>query len=229
MSGSKTCTVDYQKVIVKKPWGYEYLMFQNDAIGIWYLHIKHGQRTSLHCHPRKKTGLVLLSGEAVVSFLNDSVRMKALSKLMIRSGLFHSTAAVCPKGIAVIEVETPPDKVNLVRLEDEYGRKEEPYEGADAQIPIVESCIRLDPPEKGRQFNYSIHGCLLTIEKAEDLSTIQNYSGEDIIVVLEGGLLSRDGEPIVVEGDVVTKNTLIRLAENFSAPDGISFLVIRKE
>ena len=64
--------IDYQKVLVKKPWGYEYLMYQNGTVGVWYLHIKEGARTSLHCHPHKKTGLILLSGEAVVSFLNDS-------------------------------------------------------------------------------------------------------------------------------------------------------------
>ena len=88
------------------------------AVGLWYLSIRHGARTSLHCHPRKKTGLVLLDGEAVVHFLSDSMPLKPLGKLMIRPGLFHSTMAVSPGGIALIEIENPCDKTNLVRLED---------------------------------------------------------------------------------------------------------------
>ena len=114
---------DYLGVIVDKPWGYEYLMFQNELVGVWYLHIRQGERTSMHCHPRKKTSLILLEGEGELSFLNDTMKLKPLSRTIIRPGLFHSTQAFSPKGIAMIEIETPPDKGNLVRLEDEYGRE----------------------------------------------------------------------------------------------------------
>ncbi len=221
--------MDYQGIIIKKPWGYEYLMYQNDAIGIWYLHIKHGERTSLHCHPRKKTGLILVSGEAVVSFLNDSVRLKALSKLMIRAGLFHATAAVSPGGIAVIEVENPRLKEDLVRFEDEYGRKEKPYEGRDATIPVTESCIRLNDPEQGRQFKYTVHGCVLSVEKTKNISALRQRSPGEIIVVLEGGLASRTGKAVLGPGDVVSTSTLDRLVETFSAPHGVSLLTILKK
>lgn len=229
MLGDTGNTVDYQRVIVKKPWGYEYLMYQNDAIGIWYLHIKHGDRTSLHCHPHKKTGLVLLSGEAVVSFLNNSVRLKALSKLMIRAGLFHSTAAVSPEGIAVIEIETPCLKGDVVRFEDKYGRKEKPYEGLDAMIPVTEDCIRLNDPERGKQFKYTMHGCVLSVEKTKDISGLRQRPLGEIIVVLEGGLVSRAGEPVLSPGDVVSTSTLDRLTETFSAPYGVSLLTIQKK
>ena len=43
--------------IVKKPWGKEYLIFQNNVVAIWLLSIEPGKNTSLHCHPTKKTGL----------------------------------------------------------------------------------------------------------------------------------------------------------------------------
>ncbi|MDI6761907.1 MAG: hypothetical protein QME83_02640 [Thermodesulfobacteriota bacterium] len=217
----------YEQIIVKKPWGFEYLMFQNHMVGIWYLYIKQHAKTSLHCHPRKKTGLILLSGEAVLSFLNDSVHLKSPSKLMIREGLFHSTEAVSPEGIAVIEVETPREKDNLVRLEDAYGRKEKPYEGTEAIVPLTENCIQLSPAKKGLDQRYNLHGHTLSVERVEEISELRHRDPEEIIVVLEGGLVSRTGEPIVGPGDVVSMSTLNRLAETFSAPNGISLLTIR--
>lgn len=227
--GSRQSMFDFQRVIVNKPWGYEYLMYENGTVGVWYLFIKHGARTSLHCHPRKKTSIILLSGEAVISFLNDSVPLKPLNKLMIREGLFHSTAATSPEGISVIETETPCDKTDLVRLNDEYGRQEQPYEGPDAMFPISESCVQLTHPEEGRQLRYTLCGCTLSVEKFKDISGLRQRPPGEIIVVLEGGLFSRAGDPIVSPGDVVSSDTLERLAETFFAPQGASLLTIRKE
>ena len=221
--------IDYQKVVVNKPWGYEYLIYQNGTVGIWYLFIKHGASTSLHCHPRKKTGLILLSGEAVVSFLNDSLSLRPLSKLMIREGLFHSTAAISPEGISVIETETPCDKTNLVRLNDEYGRQEMPYEGPDATMPINESCIQLSHPAEHRQFKYRFCGCIISVEKHRDISGLRQRPPGEVVVVLEGGLVSRAAEPVLRPGDIVSSDTLDRLAEVFFSPHGAALLTIRKE
>jgi mannose-6-phosphate isomerase-like protein (cupin superfamily) len=221
--------VDYKDGIVKKPWGYEYLMYQSDKIGIWFLHIAEGRQTSLHCHPAKKTGYILLSGEAEVSFLKDSTRLKAVSKLMIREGLFHSTKAISSGGIQVIEVESPPDKTNLVRLEDEYGRKDQPYEGSDSVVPLTTDCIMFHPPKLGSPDSYSVSGVKLVIEHLEKLDPLKKLSPEDILLILDGGLVSKDGEPILSSGDVITISTFTRLADTFGAPNGMSFILIRKE
>jgi len=58
--------------IVKKPWGYEFISYENDTISIWFLSIYKSERTSFHCHPNKKTGLIVLNGEAELSFLSGS-------------------------------------------------------------------------------------------------------------------------------------------------------------
>jgi len=55
-------TLPYHNAIVKKPWGYEYLAFENEYVAIWILHIIRKRKTSMHCHPRKKTGLILQAG-----------------------------------------------------------------------------------------------------------------------------------------------------------------------
>ena len=97
---------DAKDIIVKKPWGYEYLVYQNEHVGLWLLHIKKNQRTSMHCHPKKNTGLILLDGECEISFLNDKFNLKSLSKMMIRRGLFHSTKAISDDGIFLFEIES---------------------------------------------------------------------------------------------------------------------------
>ena len=148
---------------------------------------------------------------------------------MIREGLFHSTAAISSEGISVIEIETPCDKSNLVRLDDEYGRKESPYEGSDAIVPISEGCIQLSHPEGGRQFKYAMCGCLLCVERCKDISGLKQRPPGEVVVVLEGGLVSRMGEPVLSPGDAVSSDTLDRLAETFFAPEGASLLTIRKE
>ena len=44
---------NYDINVVKKPWGYEYLAYENEHVALWFLHIKHTHSTSLHCHPKK--------------------------------------------------------------------------------------------------------------------------------------------------------------------------------
>lgn len=220
---------DYKDSIVTKPWGYEYLMYQSDKIGIWFLHIVEGRQTSLHCHPAKKTGYILLSGEAEVSFLKDTTRLKAVSKLMIREGLFHSTKAISHNGIQVIEVESPPDKTNLVRLDDAYGRKEQPYEGPDAVVPLTTNCVMFHPPVQGSPARYTVSGVNLVIEHLEKLDPLKERPPEEVLLILDGGLVSKDDDPILSSGDVVTISTFSRLADTFTAPHGMSFMSVRKE
>jgi mannose-6-phosphate isomerase-like protein (cupin superfamily) len=221
--------VNLQNVVVHKPWGYEYLIYQNSVLAIWYLHIKEEAATSLHCHPTKKTGLILLSGEAVVSFMNETMPLKSISKLMIRPGLFHSTKAVSLGGISVLELETPPDKANLVRFEDKYGREDQSYEGPESMTPLPESYVRFRGPEEGRAHEYRLGDAVVSLQKIAKVSEIAEMPAETIIAVIEGGLVSNAGDPIVTPGDVGSYASLIRLAAAFQAPNGISLMTIRKE
>ncbi|MCL5884730.1 MAG: hypothetical protein M1377_05235 [Deltaproteobacteria bacterium] len=218
---------DYEGMIVRKPWGYEYLMYQNDKIGLWYLHIQEGAQTSLHCHPGKKTGYILLFGEAQVSFLNDSTTLRAVSKLMLREGLFHSTKAISAGGVHVLEVESPPDKNNLVRLDDHYGRKKQPYEGSEAIVPMTADCVTLASPAPGAPIVYTIQGVSLFVESFDDLAPLKLRPPGEIILVMDGGLVSRTDEYILAPGDVVSIATINRLSDTFSSPRGIALMTVR--
>ena len=56
----KKKNIDYSRIVVKKPWGYEYLFFSNKNIAITILSINRNESTSLHCHPNKTTSLYIL-------------------------------------------------------------------------------------------------------------------------------------------------------------------------
>lgn len=219
--------MDFSNVVVNKPWGYEYLVYQNDHVAVWYLFLREGAATSLHCHPKKKTGIILLKGEATVSFLQDSIRLKPMSKLVIRPGLFHSTRAVSPGGIALLEFETPVDKENLVRFEDLYGRQGKSYEGADQMQPLPNDALRFQNPAEGKPHEYSVHDLTLTVEKIKDIAPLHKRPPEDAVAVLDGALMSKEGEVIVGPGDVGSLASLLRVAAAFPAPEGLTILTLK--
>ena len=128
----KNMTGDIKNSIVKKPWGSEYICFENDNLAIWVLNIKQHQKTSLHCHPNKKTGYIVLEGVALVNFLEGREKLIPNEKMMIREGLFHQTTSAIE--LTLLEVETPKDKNDLVRFDDIYGRKDKDYETSDSYI-----------------------------------------------------------------------------------------------
>ena len=121
---------DYNGLVVRKPWGYEYLLFENKHVAIWFLYIKNGAKTSMHCHPNKKTSLINLHGKIETSTLTDVFPLAEKEAIVIDNGVFHSTASVSVDGAYIIEIETPPNKGDLVRLKDAYGRENKGYEGA---------------------------------------------------------------------------------------------------
>lgn len=120
---------NYKNKVVLKPWGYEFLVFENDCIAVWLLYIKKDFSTSIHSHPTKKTSLILLSGSAMITTFSNRKYLKGGDALIIEKGVFHSTKAISDEGVFLLETETPPNKIDLMRLEDRYGRAMSGYEG----------------------------------------------------------------------------------------------------
>ena len=220
--------VDYRNTKVKKPWGSEYLIYQNDNIAIWLLKIKKGQNTSLHCHPAKKTGLILLTGEASVElgFYNTKI-LKAPAKVMIRPGLFHSTKALSKDGITVLELETPVDKEDLVRYKDEYGREEKPYEGKGSMMDLNKDDIIFGEPANGGILEYNYNSTKVTIEKHTNTDSIINRSKDTIIAIIDGGMISKNGSFVLCPGDIIYPETIDKLAEVFSIKSHLSILTVK--
>ena len=121
---------DFSRVVVVKPWGYEYLWLQTASVAIWMLHLRAEQATSLHCHARKRTSLVVMSGEVLCSTIEDRHRLRAGEAVVLEPCVFHSTRALSPAGAVVMEVENPPLKGDLLRYRDDFGRAGRAYEKA---------------------------------------------------------------------------------------------------
>ena len=186
------------QLIVKKPWGYEYPAFENDEVGIWILHIKNGESTSLHCHPNKETGLIVLQGVVAIDFMNHRIIKRIEEKTMLRRGLFHKSTAI--NGDAVmLEIESPNNKTDLVRLEDKYNRNSD-YEKASEK----ESELDLS---KSSKYNLSEFGYHKITNKKE-------VKWAKMFIFTKGGL--RHGKDMIVKaGDVLDYDTFKRLLDRF--------------
>mgnify|MGYP001818725156 CR=1 FL=1 len=121
----------FHDVIVDKPWGNEYLLFENCDVAVWILHIEAGQQTSMHCHPKKNTSLIVLGGEAICKTLDNDFSLTTGQGIYIGKNVFHQSINSATEQLVMMEIESPVDKFDLVRLEDGYGRISCGYESAE--------------------------------------------------------------------------------------------------
>ena len=206
--------VNHKTVVVRKPWGYEYLAYENEHVALWILHIRAGERTSLHCHPTKSTGLVVVSGTAEINFIADSRIITAPGKQMIRRGLFHQTHAITDT--IMFEIETPVDKNDLVRLTDNYGRTATGYEGTEFQLPKSNECLWISEPELGTKHHYAQGDCRITVETVTDIDILNNKNDSDLLMFLRGGLIKNvDGREhlVTAPGDVGLASVVQQVAQ----------------
>ncbi len=206
--------MSYDKIVVKKPWGYEYLAYENDEVGLWFLHIKQNHQTSLHCHPKKTTGLIVLDGEADVSFIDNTFKLKPGRKIMIRKGLFHATKALSKEGAFIFEIETPKNKHDIIRLEDKYGRETEPYEGKNFEMPKKEDCIWFNNPLSNKIDHYDFANCKITVQNTNNIDDFHSKEDSEHIIFLKGGILHGDNK-VAQPGDVIVAKTIKRLLKTF--------------
>jgi len=127
----------YLNSVIAKPWGHEYRIYADMLIDIWKLMLTPNQSTSMHCHPRKETVLMCLSGVLRINFLNKSVPVHAGQYVRIPKGAFHSTDNVGSGEAHLIEVETPRNKFDLIRKRDRYGREGTQYETQNSPQDIA--------------------------------------------------------------------------------------------
>ena len=216
---------NYNTNVVKKPWGYEYLAYENEHVAIWFLYIKYNHATSLHCHPNKTTGLILLDGQAETSFLNNSTVLNPTNKVMIRKGLFHSTKATDGRGAWVFEIETPVDKQDLVRFKDSYGREGKPYEDETFEIPKAEDCLWIKNDPKV----YNFANCILDVKNITDINEFIDIDDSLNVMFLKGGLLTDYDQKVAGPGDIVLSSTIKELTEVFKKVDPSTLIMIIKQ
>ena len=206
--------INYSKKIVIKPWGQEYLVYQNKNVALWHLLIKKNEMTSFHCHPLKKTGFLLLEGQIEIDLgFYEKKILKAPDKLMIRPGLFHSTKALSKRESIVLEIETPINKNDLVRYKDNYGRENKPYEGKK-EMKKIENELLFKIPKTFGSNKYKYKNLDITIEKIKSLKKLKLKRKKDTIFgILAGGLIDNKKKYVLSAGDIVRTNTIKKLSE----------------
>jgi protease I len=177
----KRCKLQNIEKVIKKPWGYEYKFYSNNNVALWLLKINKNQQTSLHCHPEKITFLLCLQGKINVNFLSDSKELKSNEKISIRNKLFHSSKSL-EDDTYVLEIETPNNKTDLVRMNDNYGREDDMYESQTIDIKdehIKYSDLKSD--EKFLDYNFKI----IDLKNLDDINLFDNNA---IGIFVKGGV-----------------------------------------
>ena len=119
-----------------KPWGFEFEYFDNSLVSVWVLQLgtlhKSGyvlgsSRTSLHMHSTKCTSVICIDGVLDVVYLSGSKRLYPSEHCTIPPTRFHRLQAYIGKCVA-IEIETPSNRDDIIRLEDDHGRQGKGYD-----------------------------------------------------------------------------------------------------
>ena len=226
---------DYSNSIVRKPWGYEYLVYDNGEIAIWMLHIARKRCTSTHCHPNKLTNLILLSGRLTCSGISWSVDLNPLDVVRIGKGVFHSSCTYSNEeiyppsenGAFLLEIESPVDKHDLVRIDDRYGRSGKSYEG-------IESMLSADSESLLSILNYNdkvdkiLFGLKIFTLSAAELSKkyIRNKTEQKGLFIP----ISTDINSKYIEtGEVYESSDMKHIINQCHIQDEINFLIIEQE
>lgn len=204
---------DYSKSVVRKPWGYEYLIFQNEFVAVWILYIQRWFQTSMHCHPNKKTSLTILSGDAICSTIEREVTRRAGDMMLIGKAVFHRTQSISDGGTFVMEIETPVNKRDLIRFKDAYGREHQGYETVDHMSFNLQNynyTSFIDPQVyynvKKRFGNSSIR--LSKFSTLDELRELIESSEWDAVSVLKGAIFNDQGEALLDVGDTIVREDL---------------------
>jgi rfaE bifunctional protein nucleotidyltransferase chain/domain len=181
--------IDYINKINDKPWGKEYLAYQNKKIGIWILHVNKNQETSLHCHYKKDTILIPLSGCFKINLYDKFVILNLFETLYVTRNAFHGIHSYSDNSVLMeIEIYTEhieyTDKNDLLRIKDIYQRDKNNYETS-----VLER-----EPEKNETMifengnKYNLYGTNVEIKNVQNLDSIKKQY--DRIVLLDGFLYS---------------------------------------
>tara|TARA_B100001063_G_scaffold74615_1_gene68883 strand:+ start:801 stop:1499 length:699 start_codon:yes stop_codon:yes gene_type:complete len=230
---NKKKSFSYDKRVVSKPWGKEHVVYRNsNKLSVTLLKIDYNKSTSLHCHPTKKTGFIVLSGKALIQlglWKSSSKIYSAPSKLMIRTGLFHSIKAKSKKGLCALEFETPGNKKDLVRYKDSYGREKKPYEGKKFTSLISKNDVFFKKTKKKATQKYIFDNKVeLSMETHKNFKLLNKEKMQTIFAVLEGKVVDRSNRSVLSYGDIIKTGTLKKLSEVFKIRNNLTLLKVKK-
>ena len=127
---------EYKNAVCIKPWGYEFLAYESNKLGIWFLKLTKGGTTSLHTHFHKDSFIIVISGCAKITLIDNEVfDLSCMKCVFIPKYKFHSLASFSEETylmeIEIFDSTTEfSDKNDLLRIDDPYKRKKTGYESS---------------------------------------------------------------------------------------------------
>lgn len=142
-----------------KPWGFEYQLLRDRRFDIWELSINPQASTSFHFHGKKDVLVLILRGIVTLSTTDQNLHLGPGKFILLGKGVCHQLKNESVSTVRILEIESPPDRNDLTRIEDNYGRENLPYfyknqpeilgKGKENQVPSPTS----DPDESNGFFN----------------------------------------------------------------------------
>ena len=181
---------DYKNAVCIKPWGYEFLVYESNKLGIWFLKLSKGQATSLHTHFHKDSFIIVISGCAKITLIdNEVIDLSCMKSVFIPKYKFHSLASFSEETY-LMEIEIFDstveftDKNDLLRIDDPYKRKKTGYEAS-----VSQQFDKLDEFGYfflGAGFEQCIQGVKIKVGPLEEMNLRDNYN-----ILLAGEVYSR--------------------------------------
>jgi rfaE bifunctional protein nucleotidyltransferase chain/domain len=191
---TKSDKKDYLNKLYNKPWGYEYLTYQTENIGIWILHINQNQKTSVHCHFNKGSMLIALSGSFRIDTYDSFYILNENEIMYFPANTFHGIMSYSTIGV-ILEIEiyseeiTYSDKNDLLRLRDIYNRDKTTYEGSATETNIeIDNSVNFHIKN-----NFTIGDSNIQIKKyAKSEKYMPNNCVNTVNVLLDGKIINNN-------------------------------------
>lgn len=182
--------IDYKNKICKKPWGHEFLIYESNKIGIWFLKINKGHKTSLHCHFNKDTIIIGLNGCTRIELIDNNIQnVDNMKAIFLPHGNFHSIGSYSDETY-LIEIEifnnttTFSDKNDLLRIDDKYKRKDNIY---NTSIDLIyEDLHNYDYFYLNNDFEKTIQDVDFKITEINDTTDFSQFNKYNYNILIEG-------------------------------------------
>jgi rfaE bifunctional protein nucleotidyltransferase chain/domain len=193
--------VDYKQKVCIKPWGYEFLTYESNKMAIWFLHIVKDHGTSLHTHFKKDTFIIVLSGTAKLTLIdNEVIALPPMSSVFLPKQKFHALSSFSDH-VLLMEIEIFDDDVSfsnkndLLRIDDPYHRKRTGYESS---VSLSDDLSSFDYFYLTDSFYKTINQTEIKVETIRDTYFDSSISPNTYSILLKGqmyvnGMYLREG------------------------------------
>ena len=222
------CEIDFSNTIVTKPWGEEYLLYKNSDVAIWILHIEANHSTSMHTHPNKNTSLICLDSKVICETLDDKHILDSQRGIYLGKRVFHQTSNHTDKRAIVMEIETPVDKFDLIRLFDNYRRENQAYESMDSYSKQEGLTLQnIDKNPMLRKFGKMCVTIGFAKNRAELLKIYNTIDDKVIATLLDRNIWDNKGSKKFEVGQLIELNE--KILNNYEINDNFNYLIVSKD